>query len=194
MKPRVIVSMIICGIFLLLSVSVYWLAGYLKKGTHPGFNSNSFAPAKVRKISEDEDIVVNVYPSGGLTQHSGMVEADLNDIDKGWIVCQYDGKCRLFFESSDCSFEGADKWDYYYAEIIPRERLRVQDITARLKDESEDPFDSVKVPTYLDCCYSQELFEYNYTRKGLLILAAANAVVILFVLAANVMINKVNGR
>ena len=194
MKPRIVVSIILCSIFLLLSVSFYLLIGYVNKGSHPGLDVNSFAPAKVKIVSADEDIVVNVYPSGGLAHRSSMFEANLNAIDKGWIVCQYDGKCRLFFEGSDCSFENADKRDYYYAEIIPRERLRVTDITARLKDEPEDPFDDDTVTVYLDCCFTQERFLYNYPRKMLLILVAANAVVILFALSANVMISKITKK
>ena len=190
MKPRIVVSIIFCSIFLLLSVSFYLLIGE----SRPGLDVNSFAPAKVKKVSADEDIVVNVYPSGGLLHRSSMFEANLNAIDKGWIVCQYDGKCRLLFEGSDCSFENADKRDCYYAEIIPRERLRVTDITARLKDEPEDPFDDDTVAVYLDYCFYGERFGYNYHRKMLLILVAANAVVILFALAANVMISKVTGR
>ncbi len=80
------------------------------------------------------------------------------------------------------------------AEIIPRDRLRVLDITARLNDEPEDPFDDDKIAVYLDCSFTQERFLYNYPRKMLLILVAANAVVILLVLGANVLIRKVTGE
>ncbi len=194
MRARKVVSIVFCSIFLFLSVSVYLLIGYVNKGVHPGLDVNSFAPAKVKKVSEDEDIVVTVYPSGGLTHRDSIFEANLNDIAKGWIVCQYDGKCRLFFEGSDCSFENADNRDYYYAEIIPRDRLRVLDITARLNDEPENPFDDDKIAVYLDCSFTQERFLYNYPRKMLLILVAANAVVILLVLGANALVRKVTGR
>lgn len=194
MRARKVFSIVFCSIFLFLSVSVYLLIGYVNKGVHPGLDVNSFAPAKVKKVSEDEDIIVTVYPSGGLTHRDSIFEANLNDIAKGWIVCQYDGKCRLFFEGSDCSFENADNRDYYYAEIIPRDRLRVLDITARLNDEPEDPFDDDKIAVYLDCSFTQERFLYNYPRKMLLILVAANAVVILLVLGANVLVRKVTGR
>ena len=117
MRARKVVSIVFCSIFLFLSVSVYLLIGYVNKGVHPGLDVNSFAPAKVKKVSEDEDIVVTVYPSGGLAHRDSIFEANLNDIAKGWIVCQYDGKCRLFFEGSDCSFENAANRDYYYAVI-----------------------------------------------------------------------------
>ena len=201
MKARKITSIVLCVIFFVLSVGIFLLGGYLSSGGHHGVNSNTFAPASVKKVSEEKDITVCVYPTGSIPPHGydrdHPIYVNLNDIDEGWIVCMYDGNCRLLFDISDADMEDVwgdyEKDHYYYAEIIPRERLRIKDITARHKDEPEDPFASGKVPMYLSCCIREESFNYKYPRFGGLICLAANAVVILLVLGANVMINKVRG-
>ena len=201
MKARKIASIVLCAIFFVLSVGIFLLGGYLGTGNHPGVNSNAFAPASVKKVADEKDITVRVYPTGSITPHGydydHPIYVNLNDIDEGWIVCMYDGNCRLLFDISDADMEDVwgdyEKDHYYYAEIIPRERLRIKDITARHKDEPEDPFASGKVPMYLSCCIREESFNYKYPRFGGLICLAANAVVILLVLGANVMINKVRG-
>ena len=182
MKPRklaVIISVILYVLFFLITAIGYYIGSGMH--AHPGLGTNSFAPANVKKVPEDEDILVNVY-----TGHEEF-EVNLNDINSGWIVRQYNGQCGLVF-----SYENGNYSTLYYVEIIPRERLKILDITARHKD---DPTNSCngKPPSYMSCCYHQELHCYYYPRRVLPILAIANAVAVLVLLGANILICKLTG-
>ena len=63
MKLRVKMSIILCIIFALLSTGVYLLGGYVGDSVQ-GLHTQSFAPVKIKKVSDEEDIMVFVYPDG----------------------------------------------------------------------------------------------------------------------------------
>ena len=185
--------------FLALSSLIFTMDVHLNTGMHPGLHTASFAPATVIRVSDSEDIVVKVYPVCGIARHGSEVssgyEIKLNNIKEGWLVVQYQGNCRLLFDIKDADMEDFYEFlphehHYYYAEIIPKQRLSVTDITARLGEEPTDPFDSDKLPMYQDCCVAEEIHEYSYPRTKTPYYLIADAVVILVVAAANVVISK----
>lgn len=202
MKARKIVSVVLCVVFLIITLLFVALVNYLSTGGHPGIDSASFAPVKVIKVADEEDILVNVYPTGGILPHGTEpgthLEVDLNCIKKGWIVAQYKGKCRLLFEISDADMEdfcgiGNNK-HYYYAEIIPAQRLKITDISSRHADEPADPFAKETRPSYLDCCIHEELSRYYIPRRYMSYCATANIVFILLVIGVNLIINAFSKR
>ena len=182
MKPRklaVIISVILYVLFFLITALGY----YLGMHSGPGIDTNSFAPANVIKVPEEEDILVNVY-----SRHETF-EVNLNDINSGWIVRQYDGQCGLLF-----SYENGTYSTLYYVEIIPRERLKILDITARHKDDPSYPFNGKAPANWFAGCYERELDRYYHLRHDLPVLAIANAVAALVLLGTNVLICKLTGR
>ncbi len=185
MKRRVKVSIIVCVVFALLSSAVFFLGGYLKSG-HPGINSQSFAPVRIKKVHDEEDIMVKIYPIGILPHFYEAPEIPLNSIKKGWIVAQYKGYCRVMFKSDD--------EEYYYVQPVSRDRLMVTDLTARLGDEAEDPFAEGKSVMLLDCSVRTELGDYNYPRYGTLLCVAINTVFILLAVGINLIANAVEKR
>jgi len=201
MKRRVKVSIIVCVVFALLSSAVFFLGGYLRSG-HPGINSQSFAPVKIKKVHDEDDIMVRVYPVIGMMPHGYEPEehwVSLNSIKKGWIVAQYEGYCRVLFDINDADMEDfyGDHFlnrrpHYYCVQPISRERLMVTDPTARLGDEKEDPFADDK--QYLDCSLESELGSYRYARFATRICLAANAVFILLAVGINLIANAVEKR
>ena len=86
MKLRAKMSIILCIIFALLSTGVYLLGGYVGDNVQ-GLHTQSFAPVKIKKVPDEEDIMVFVYPDG-IYPH-GYCDEDhnvpLNSIRKGWI-------------------------------------------------------------------------------------------------------------
>lgn len=202
MKPRVIVSIILCGVIVLVTSGFTALINYISVGGHPGTPGESFAPVNVMHVSDEEDVIVNVYPTGGMLPHGYDKEAEhvipLNSIRKGWLVAQYQGNCRVLFEVKDADMEDfcgiGNTEHYYYAEIIPRSRLSIRDITARLKDEPSDPFASDKGAIYFDCCIREELLRYNLPRHSIPFCLAVNAVFILLAVGINLIANAVEKR
>ena len=198
MKTRKIVSIILCTVFLLLSLAVFALMKVINTGGHPGISSSSFAPARVIKVSDEKDIIVTVYPTGGITPHGANAcrEVNLNCIKKGWLVTQHQGNCRLLFEIKDADMEDfcgiGDSRHYYYAEIIPSDRLWITDFTARHSDEPTDPFNKDTHPSYLVCCINSDLYEYRFARHGILYLIGFNTGFILLITGINVLINKIS--
>lgn len=198
MKHRTTVSIFICILFLAVSSLLFALDEHLNTGMHPGLHTASFAPATVIRVSDSEDIVVKVYPVCGIPMHasekSSGYEVKLNNITEGWLVAQYQGNCRLLFDIKDADMEDFYEFlpyehHYYYAEIIPEQRISVTDITARLGDEPTDPFAADKLPMYQDCCVAEEIHEYSYPRKIALRYLIADAVFILLVVTGNVVIS-----
>ena len=102
MKPRIIVSIVLCVVFFWLSW-VYFELKWRLPSAHPGLNTSSFAPSEVIAVPDEDDIIVNVYPSVdpsvGIPHpgHDGRdsIETNLNNIKKGWILAKYNGNCRL---------------------------------------------------------------------------------------------------
>ncbi len=201
MKLRVKITIIVCVVFALLSSTFFLLFGYLSDDGHPGINSESFAPAKIKKVPDEEDIMVCVYPVVGIKPH-GYESAEhwisLNSIKKGWIVAQYEGYCRVLFEIDDADMEDFygnhffRSPHYYCVQPISRERLMVTDPTARLGDEKEDPFADDK--QYLDCSLESEFENYNHPRFATLACIAENAVFILFAVGINLILKSIEKR
>ena len=200
MSTRKKASVILCVVFVILTSLLAALANYISTGGHPGINSASFAPAEVINVSDEEDILVTVYPTGGMLPHGTdrdiCLEVPLNSINKGWIVVQYQGKCRLLFEINDANMEDfcgiGDNKHYYYAEIIPSQRLRITDITARHKDEPTDPFAKDTRPTYLNCCINEERSRFNFPRRCVRYCIVADTGFILLVIGVNLIINTIS--
>ena len=146
MKRRVTVSIVLCVIVLVMTSAGYALHGYLNTGNHPGLSTLSFAPAAVKKVSDEKDITVRVYPTGEIMPHNDeedIHEVRLNNIKRGWIVNRYGGNCRLLFEIKDADMDDFYSFyndcHYYYAEMIPKDRLRITDITARQGEDPDPP-------------------------------------------------------
>ena len=202
MKTRVKITIIVCVVFALLSSAFFLLLEYLSDAGHPGINSESFAPVKIKKVPDEEDLMVHVYPVIGMMPHGYEPEehwVSLNSIKKGWIVAQYEGYCRVLFDINDADMEDfyGDHFfnrrpHYYCVQPISRERLMVTDPTARLGDEKEDPFADDK--QYLDCSLESEFQNYNHPRFATLACIAENAVFILFTVGLNLILKAIEKR
>ena len=201
MKRRVTVSIVLCVIVLVMTSAGYALHGYLNTGNHSGLSTLSFAPAAVKKVSDEKDIAVRVYPTGEIMPHNDeedIHEVRLNNIKRGWIVNRYGGNCRLLFEIKDADMDDFYSFyndcHYYYAEMIPKDRLRITDITARQGEDPEDPFANGKKPVFLSCCILSEMGRYNYPRTALLKCILINVLFVLIVVVVNVLINRLKRR
>ena len=209
MKPRIIVSIVLCLVFFWLSWVYFELKWQLPPG-HPGLNTSSFAPSKVIEVPDEEDIIVKVYPSVdpsvGIPHpgHDGRdsIETNLNNIKKGWIVAKYNGNCRLLFEIHDADIEDfcppykGESQNYYYCEIIPESRLKITDMKARHQDDPADPFTNDERPLYLPCCIAEEIRRYDIKsyvipRQVIPRYAVVNIIFILIVVGINILINIV---
>ena len=204
MKRRVKITIIVCVVFALLSSAFFLLLGYLSDGGHPGINSESFAPVKIKKVPDEEDIMVHVYPVIGMMPHGYEPEehwVSLNSIKKGWIIAQYKGNCRVLFDVNDADMEDffgnyfiEQRHHYYYVQPVSRDRLKVTGFIARSGDEPEDPFAEGKSVCLLDCCVSSEIGSYRYAENATRICLAANAVFILLAAGINLIANAVEKR
>lgn len=183
MKRRVKVSIIVSVVFVLLSSAAFFLHRYLGV-SHHGIDSQSFAPVRIKKVHDEDDIMVYVHPLIGMEPHGyepGKIP--LNSIKKGWIIAQYKGYCRVLFKIDD--------EEYCYVQLVPRDRLMVTDFTARLGDEHTDPFaGGRKWELISDCSVISELSSYNYPR----FCVAINAVFILLAVGINLIANAVEKR
>ena len=209
MKPRIIVSIVLCVVFFWLSW-VYFELKWRLPSAHPGLNTSSFAPSEVIAVPDEDDIIVNVYPSVdpsvGIPHpgHDGRdsIETNLNNIKKGWIVAKYNGNCRLLFEIHDADIEDfcppykGESQNYYYCEIIPESRLKITDMKARHQDDPADPFTNDERPLYLPCCIAEEIRRYDIKsyvipRQVIPRYAVVNIIFILIVVGINILINIV---
>ena len=209
MKPRIIVSIVLCVVFFWLSW-VYFELKWQLPSAHPGLNTSSFAPSEVIAVPDEDDIIVNVYPSVdpsvGIPHpgHDGRdsIETNLNNIKKGWIVAKYNGNCRLLFEIHDADIEDfcppykGESQNYYYCEIIPESRLKITDMKARHQDDPADPFTNDERPLYLPCCIAEEIRRYDIKsyvipRQVIPRYAVVNFIFILIVVGINILINIV---
>lgn len=196
MKVRKTFSIILCMVFVVISSFAYFGLNYLSSNSPRGINTSSFAPAKVKKA--DEDILVKVYPTGGIMRHEPKFyeycEVNLNCIKKGWITARYQGYCRLLFEAKDVDSEELlgtyNEVQYFIAESIPSTRLKVTDITAKLVDEQKDPFNQETHPLYMYYSIDEEKGDYYSARYGALGYLAADALVITLVIGINLFINR----
>ena len=150
MKSRLKVTVIICSAFLVITTLLMLFAGYISL---PSINLKNVlcVPVSVKKVSEDQDIMVQIKPCGMLPH--GWKDEDhvlgLNEINKGWITDYYDGKCRLVFlkEDSTGSEEVFGNSPFlrnyrYYAEIVPRNRVALKNPfdLLKIRNATADPF------------------------------------------------------
>ena len=183
MKIRVRVSIIVCVVFALLSSAAFFLHRYLGV-SHHGLDSQSFAPVWIKKVHDEDDIMVHVHPIIVMEPHGYETgEIPLNSIKKGWIIAQYKGYCRVLFKIDD--------EEYCYVQLVPRDRFMVTDLTARLGDEPTDPFAGGRKRELIsDCSVISELSSYNYPRYCV----AINAAFILLAVGINLIANAVEKR
>lgn len=130
-----------------------------------------FVPASVDKVSDDQDVVVSIHPIYPYREElNEFSELSLNDIEKGWITEYYNGYCRLIFELSDSNLAYDSNLEgfrqYFYADLIPRQRLILEDQFDMLIASSVDPFASDEKPTYYPDSIQNGISEY-YHQKSL---------------------------
>ena len=197
MKIRKTFSIILCVVFIAVTSLAYTVLNFLSSNDPRGINTSSFAPARIIK-TDGEDIIVKVYPTGGIIPHDPKFkdhpEISLNCIRKGWIIARYQGYCRLLFEAKDVDSEELTgrygEINYFYAESIPQTRLRVTDHTAKLVDETNDPFNRDPHPTYMYYSIDEEKADYYSSRYGVLWYIAVDVIVVGLVIGVNLIISR----
>ena len=201
MKRRVVISLIVCTAFLVITSAFYALKWYINSSGYHGIDTPLFVSVNVTKVPAEEDIIVTAYPPVDLRPHGSdlnqIKELNLNDIDKGWIINQYNGNCRLLFEVNDAAMENI--WDYeidhanhyYYAEIVPKSRLEVTDPFSILHDDKTDPFAQEEQPHFLSHSVDMEISEHRMIRSCIRPAAIVNGVFIVLVLLFNLVLTLI---
>lgn len=201
MKRRVVISLIVCAAFLVITSAFYALKWYINSSGYHGIDTPLFVSVNVTKVPAEEDIIVTAYPPVDLRPHGSdlnqIKELNLNDIDKGWIINQYNGNCRLLFEVNDAAMENI--WDYeidhanhyYYAEIVPKSRLEVTDPFSILHDDKTDPFAQEEQPHFLSHSVDMEISEHRMIRSCIRPAAIVNGVFIVLVILFNIVLSIV---
>ena len=110
MRRRIVKSIIICFVICAVGSLLIWLfTDFILMA--PNMNDELLVPADVVKVPEDQDITVQIYPLFVLPagfRENYVSEVKLNEIEKGWIINYYDGKCRLAFNREDSSLKDLD--------------------------------------------------------------------------------------
>lgn len=201
MKRRIVISLIVCAAFLVITSSFFALKWYIYSSGYHGIDTPLFVSVNVTKVPAEEDIKVTAYPPTDLRPHGSdlnqIKELNLNDIDKGWIINQYNGNCRLLFEVNDAAMENI--WDYeidhanhyYYAEIVPKSRLEVTDPFSILHDDKTDPFAQEEQPHFLSHSVDMEISEHRMIRSCIRPAAIVNGVFIVLVLLFNLVLTLI---
>lgn len=201
MKRRVVISLIVCAAFFVITSSYFALKWYINSSGYHGIDTPLFVSVNVTKVQAEEDIKVTAYPPTDLRPHGSdlnqIKELNLNDIDKGWIINQYNGNCRLLFEVNDAAMENI--WDYeidhanhyYYAEIVPKSRLEVTDPFSILHDDKTDPFAQEEQPHFLSHSVDMEISEHRMIRSCIRPAAIVNGVFIVLVILFNIVLSIV---
>ena len=201
MKRRIVISLIVCAAFLVITSSFYALKWYINSSGYHGIDTPLFVSVNVTKVPAEEDIKVTAYPPVDLRPHGSdlnqIKELNLNDIDKGRIINQYNGNCRLLFEVNDAAMENI--WDYeidhanhyYYAEIVPKSRLEVTDPFSILHDDKTDPFAQEEQPHFLSHSVDMEISEHRMIRSCIRPAAIVNGVFIVLVILFNIVLSFV---
>lgn len=186
---------IISILIVLLTISTLWMlfVRHLLSLGEPNMGDSLFVPASVDKVSDDQDVVVSIHPIYPYREElNEFSELSLNDIEKGWITEYYNGYCRLIFELSDSNLaydlnlEGFRQ--YFYADLIPRQRLILEDQFDMLIASSVDPFASDEKPTYYPDSIQNGIYMYYHlkslhlTRNWLI----RNSVIIVVVLGIDI--------
>ena len=202
MKRRIVISLIVCAVFFVITSAFFAIKWYINSSGYHGIDTPLFVSVNVTKVPAEEDIKVTAYPPVDLRHHGSdlnqIKELNLNDIDKGWIINQYNGNCRLLFEVNDAAMENI--WDYeidhanhyYYAEIVPKSRLEVTDPFSILHDDKTDPFAQEEQPHFLSHSIDMEISEHRMIRSCIRPAAIVNGVFIVLVLLFNLVLTLVN--
>ena len=158
-------------ILLLLSTVWMFLIRYLET-PYPNMEGYLFVPVFVDEVAADQDIVVSVTPIGPQAKNSEIVtELNLNEIDKGWVTHQYRGKCRIIFDINDSSIgdtipsDSYVAYEFYYADLVPRDRLTKEDRFDLMIGTLTDPFASGKEPTFYSDSIKGGIFNYNEMKE-----------------------------
>lgn len=179
-------------ILLLLSTVWMFLIKYLET-PYPNMKGYLFVPVFVDEVAADQDIVVSVTPIGPQGKNSETVtELNLNEIDKGLVTHLYWGKCRIIFDINDSSIGNqipSDSYvanEFYYADLVPRDRLTKEDRFDLMIGNLTDPFASGKEPTFYFDSIKGGIYNYywmkdrHYTRnwiiRNVVLIVAAVAV------------------
>lgn len=201
MKRRIVISLIVCAVFFVITSAFFALKWYINSSGYHGIDTPLFVSVNVTKVPAEEDIKVTAYPPTDLRPHGSdlnqIKELNLNDIDKGWIINQYNGNCRLLFEVNDAAMENI--WDYeidhanhyYYAEIVPKSRLEVTDPFSILHDDKTDPFAQEEQPHFLSHSVDMEISEHRMIRSCIRPAAIVNGVFIVLVILFNIVLSIV---
>ena len=202
MKRRIVISLIVCAVFFVITSAFFAIKWYINSSGYHGIDTPLFVSVNVTKVPAEEDIKVTAYPPTDLRPHGSdlnqIKELNLNDIDKGWIINQYNGNCRLLFEVNDAAMENI--WDYeidhanhyYYAEIVPKSRLEVTDPFSIPHDDKTDPFAQEEQPHFLSHSIDMEISEHRMIRSCIRPAAIVNGVFIVLVLLFNLVLTLVN--
>lgn len=201
MKRRIVISLIVCAVFFVITSAFFAIKWYINSSGYHGIDTPLFVSVNVTKVPAEEDIKVTAYPPTDLRPHGSdlnqIKELNLNDIDKGWIINQYNGNCRLLFEVNDAAMENI--WDYeidhanhyYYAEIVPKSRLEVTDPFSILHDDKTDPFAQEEQPHFLSHSVDMEISEHRMIRSCIRPAAIVNGVFIVLVILFNIVLSIV---
>ena len=204
MRRRIVKSIIICFVICAVGSLLIWLfTDFILM--EPNMNDELLVPADVVKVPEDQDITVQIYPLFVLPagfRENYVSEVKLNEIEKGWIINYYTGKCRLAFNREDSSLKDLDfSVDpylrcFFFAEIIPKDRLKLTDIFKPLIQDKTDPFEAGKppaFPVYPDSL-AISIDQWPFIRKMIIFTIVFNASVILLTAVINVCISKRKNR
>lgn len=191
MKYRIASSVIICLLSFLITTVIVLVVIYISSAS-PNMTDSMFIPASVIDVPKDQDVVVNVYPISMVPKvfdGKRTCEIDLNNIEKGWITNNYDGKCRLVFERRDSSLVEILKEDgldyYFYAEIIPQQRLRYFDLSEFFGANKSVPYSSDYMPQYYPDSVKVAISNYFTVRLALLCWIIFNIGITLTVILIN---------
>ncbi len=184
------ISVVLCIVFVLLSSGLCYIGNYLDKA-QPSMHGKTFVPVKVRKVSPENDVTVTAHKVTLSHAPENTVEMKLNDISKARIVNIYHEKCRIVFDYRDSGLKDTqtDEDPYWYAEIVPKNRLTVTDMFAALKDDSTDTL----AEDYKPQLYEDSLrISWGGMSNGyrIFLTVAVNIAVILLTVIINVLITK----
>ena len=184
MRRSKVISISVCATFFIVSTLILFVVCYLSKAT-PNMNDELFVPASVKEVPEEQDIAVQIHPISVVDQtlrEKCAGEFRLSDIQKGWMTNLYDGNCRLIFELKNSSLKDFVQDDgqkyYFYAEIVPRNRLNVYDVFALMGKHNSAPFSSGDTPKYYPDSVESAITGYYMSRCAVAGWVILNALVI----------------
>ena len=184
------VSIAVCVSFFILSTFAFVTLSYLSESA-PNMNGALFVPASVKEVPEEQDVSVKLYPISVVSQslrEKCAGDYRLSDIKKGWMTNLYNGHCRLIFELKDSGlreFVQDDRHCYFYAEIVPRNRLNVYDVFALIGNHESVPFTSEGSHLYYPDSVEAAIKNYYTSRCVAICWIVLNTVSIVTVIIVN---------